>query len=93
LKETNGKSDQRTLDPRYRKSKINQKLSFKIRGHSIFLLYRISRAKIMRRLSTKRSAGLPASSVPTVKIASDPNHLPRGFDPQRSNQKVGTQRA
>ncbi len=45
-------------------------------------------------LNTNRSYGLPASSLPAdARIASYPNHFPRGFDPQRSNQEVGTQRA
>ena len=80
------------LNPKYRYRKISQKLSFEIRDHSIFLLERISSARIMRMLSTNRSRGLPASSPPPEEKL-DSNHLTTGLDAQISIQKVGTQKA
>ena len=78
------------LDAKYRYKKINQKLSFKIRDHSIFLLKRINSASTISILNTKRSRKLPASSVSPRLY---PNQSPTGLDPTMSIQKVGTQSA
>lgn len=93
LKDTYGISDHRMLIPVYRSNKISQKLSFKIRGQSIFLLKMINSATIIRILSTNRSSGLPTSSLPNEDTELISNHLAIGLDPLISTQAVGTQRA
>jgi len=93
LKDTNGISDHRMLIPIYRINKASQKLTFKIRGQSIFLLKRINSTTIIRMLSTKRSSGLPASSLPYEASGLGSNHLPIGLEPPINTQVVGIQRA
>jgi hypothetical protein len=90
LKETYGKSDHRMLNAKYRYKKISTELSLKIRDQSIFLLKRINSASTISILNTKRSSGLPASSLP---LRLYPNQIPTGLDPRMSIQKVGTHKA